>query len=158
MKIAVAAETRDGEPRVAMVPELVGKLTGLGYDVAVEPGAGRHALLGDEEYVSAGATVEDDAIASADVVVSVQPLSIDRIRRLRRGAATVSFLPTGSEPEACQPFGQSSKCRCGPVASPVWPTRHSGAASATDWPSTTTVESFWQCAKNRSPIAVCSTT
>jgi len=27
-----------------MVPELVGKLTALGYDVAVEPGAGRHAL------------------------------------------------------------------------------------------------------------------
>ena len=43
MKIAVAAETRDGESRVAMVPELVGKLTGLGYDVAVEPSAGRHA-------------------------------------------------------------------------------------------------------------------
>ena len=97
MKIAVAAETRDGESRVAMVPELVGKLTGLGYDVAVEPGAGLHALLSDEEYVEAGATIEDDAIASADVVVSVQPLAIDRIRRLRRGAATVSFLPTTFE-------------------------------------------------------------
>jgi NAD(P) transhydrogenase subunit alpha len=35
VKIAVAAETRDGESRVAMVPELVGKLTSLGYDVAV---------------------------------------------------------------------------------------------------------------------------
>ena len=45
VKIAVADETRDGEARVAMVPELVGKLTGLGYDVAVEPGAGMHALL-----------------------------------------------------------------------------------------------------------------
>ena len=33
MKIAVARETREGESRVAMVPELVGKLTGLGYDV-----------------------------------------------------------------------------------------------------------------------------
>ena len=41
VKIAVAKEARDGESRVAMVPELVGKLTGLGYDVAVEPGAGR---------------------------------------------------------------------------------------------------------------------
>ena len=35
MKIAVAAETRDGEARVALVPELVAKLTALGYDVAV---------------------------------------------------------------------------------------------------------------------------
>ena len=40
MKIAVVRETRDGETRVAMVPELVGKLTDLGYDVLVEPGEG----------------------------------------------------------------------------------------------------------------------
>ncbi|MGH3372127.1 MAG: NAD(P)(+) transhydrogenase (Re/Si-specific) subunit alpha, partial [Nocardioidaceae bacterium] len=40
MKIAVAKEVREDECRVAMVPELVGKLTALGYAVAVEPGAG----------------------------------------------------------------------------------------------------------------------
>ena len=40
VRIAVARETREGETRVALVPELVGKLTGLGYEVAVEPGAG----------------------------------------------------------------------------------------------------------------------
>jgi NAD(P) transhydrogenase subunit alpha len=100
MRIAVAAETRDGESRVAIVPELVGKLTSLGYDVAVEPGAGRHALLADDDYVAAGATVEDDAIETADVVVSVQPMTVDRIRRLRRGAATISFLPTTVEQDA----------------------------------------------------------
>ena len=40
MRIAVARETREGETRVALVPELVGKLTSLGYAVAVETGAG----------------------------------------------------------------------------------------------------------------------
>ena len=40
VRIAVARETREGETRVALVPELVGKLTSLGYEVAVEPGAG----------------------------------------------------------------------------------------------------------------------
>ncbi len=95
--IAVARETREGETRVAMVPELVGKLTGLGYDVAVEPGAGRHALLADEEYAEAGAELDADALATADVVVSVQPLATDAVRRLRRGAATVSFLPVNQE-------------------------------------------------------------
>jgi NAD(P) transhydrogenase subunit alpha len=100
MRIAVAAETRDGESRVALVPELVGKLTVLGYDVAVEPGAGTQALLADDEYVAAGASIVDDAIDTADVVVSVQPLSVDRIRRLRRGASTVSFLPTTTEQDA----------------------------------------------------------
>jgi NAD(P) transhydrogenase subunit alpha len=102
VKIAVARETREGESRVALVPELVGKLTGLGYDVLVEPDAGRHALLADEDYTAAGATVDADAIEQADVLVSVQPPGTDVVRRLRRGAATVSFLPTGahtSEPE-----------------------------------------------------------
>ena len=97
MKIAVARETRDGEARVAMVPELVGKLTGLGWDVAVEPDAGAHALLSDEDYVAAGASVDAAALEGADLVVSVQPLGTDVIRRLPRGTATISFLPTGQE-------------------------------------------------------------
>ncbi len=95
--IAVARETREGETRVAMVPDLVAKLTGLGYDVAVEPDAGRHALMSDDEYVEAGATVDAEAVPSADVVVSVQPLGPDGVRRLKRGAATVSFLPVNQE-------------------------------------------------------------
>ena len=99
MKIAVARETRDGETRVAMVPELVEKLTGLGYAVAVEPNAGAAALIADEEYVEAGASVEERALETADVVVSVQPLPIENVRRLRRGATTVSFLPGNQVPE-----------------------------------------------------------
>ncbi|MCW2764356.1 MAG: transhydrogenase subunit alpha [Nocardioides sp.] len=98
MRIAVAKETRDGESRVAMVPELVGKLTKLGYEVVIEPGAGRAALVADEEYVEAGATVDDRALETSGLVVSVQPLDPAGIRRLARGAATISFLPTNQEP------------------------------------------------------------
>ncbi|WP_125036883.1 Re/Si-specific NAD(P)(+) transhydrogenase subunit alpha [Nocardioides sp. LS1] len=99
MKIAVARETRDGESRVAMVPELVGKLTALGYDVAVEPGAGQPALIADDDYEQAGATVEEGALHGADLVVSVQPLSTATIRTLPAGTATISFLPTNQEPD-----------------------------------------------------------
>jgi H+-translocating NAD(P) transhydrogenase subunit alpha len=94
VKIAVAKEVREGESRVAMVPELVGKLTGLGYEVAVEPGAGVEALASDEDYVAAGAVVSPDALEGADLVVSVQPLEASVIRRLPSGTATMSFLPT----------------------------------------------------------------
>jgi H+-translocating NAD(P) transhydrogenase subunit alpha len=80
-----------------MVPELVEKLTALGYEVAVEPDAGRAAQFADEEYVDAGATVEDDAVTGADLVVSVQPLPTETIRRLPKGTATISFLPTRQE-------------------------------------------------------------
>ncbi|HEX6515649.1 MAG TPA: Re/Si-specific NAD(P)(+) transhydrogenase subunit alpha [Nocardioidaceae bacterium] len=93
MKIAVARETRAGEARVAMVPELVGKLTALGYTVAVEPGAGSGALHSDDEYAAAGAEVSAEALDKADVVVSVQPLDPATVRRLSSGTATVSFLP-----------------------------------------------------------------
>ena len=98
MKIAVARESRDGEFRVAMVPELVGKLTALGYAVAVEPGAGKQALIADEEFAQAGASVVGiDTFAGADLVVSVQPLSAEQIRRLDRGTTTISFLPVNQE-------------------------------------------------------------
>lgn len=99
VKIAVARETREGEARVAMVPELVGKLTDLGYDVLVEPDAGKHALIADADYEAAGASIDAGAVEQADLLVSVQPPGTDVVRRLRSGAATVSFLPTGSEPE-----------------------------------------------------------
>jgi H+-translocating NAD(P) transhydrogenase subunit alpha len=56
-------------------------------------------LIADEEYVEAGAVVDGSAIDRAEVVVSVQPLRVDQIRRLGTGAATVSFLPTGQERE-----------------------------------------------------------
>ncbi|MCW2855288.1 MAG: transhydrogenase subunit alpha [Marmoricola sp.] len=76
-----------------MVPELVGKLTALGYEVLVEPGAGAQAEYADAEYVEAGASIEPAAVSEADVVVGVQPLDLDGIRALRRGAAQISFLP-----------------------------------------------------------------
>ncbi|MDQ4051366.1 MAG: NAD(P) transhydrogenase subunit alpha [Actinomycetota bacterium] len=97
MKIAVARETREGETRVAMVPELVAKLTGLGAEVVVEPDAGRGALIADQEYVEVGASVDAGALDVADVVVSVQPLATDAVRRLKRGTATFSFLPVNQE-------------------------------------------------------------
>jgi H+-translocating NAD(P) transhydrogenase subunit alpha len=96
VKIAVAKETREGESRVAMVPELVGKLTGLGAEVVVEPGAGQGAEFADEEYVEAGATVTGAALSEADVVVAVQPLEEPALRQLREGTAVISFLPVSS--------------------------------------------------------------
>jgi H+-translocating NAD(P) transhydrogenase subunit alpha len=95
VKIAVARETREGETRVALVPELVGKLTGLGYRVAVQPGAGVGALHDDAEYVAAGAEVSEEALSGAALVVSVAPLDTATVRSLPAGTSTMSFLPVG---------------------------------------------------------------
>ena len=96
MRVAVAQETREGETRVALVPELVAKLTGLGYDVAVAPDAGAGALHPDEEYVAAGAEIVEEPWRDAAVVVSVNPLDASVVRRLPTGTATVSFLPVNA--------------------------------------------------------------
>lgn len=94
MKIAVAGETRTGERRVAVVPGLVSRLTDKGYEVAVEPGAGKPAGFTDDEYRDAGAVVDTDALVGAGAVLSVQPLSPSQVQALAPGAITISFLPT----------------------------------------------------------------
>ena len=79
-----------------MVPELVGKLVELGYEVVIEPDAGAGAEYDDQLYVEAGATVSDQALSDADVVIGVNPLTSQRARQLPLGAATISFLPVNS--------------------------------------------------------------
>ena len=99
MRLVVARENQSRETRVAIVPEVVGRLTALGCTVLVESGAGEPAGFGDDEYRHAGAEVHRSALGEADLVAGVQSLDADRIRSLRPGAAQVSFLPTGRCPE-----------------------------------------------------------
>lgn len=78
MKIAVVREIREGERRVALVPESCGKLVKAGVRVAVESGAGEAAYFPDRSFVDAGATMENDVaglLGSADFVLKVQPPS-----------------------------------------------------------------------------------
>ena len=102
MKIVIPAESRPGEKRVAMVPSVVKKFTALGLDVVVESGAGTQAFAPDAAYVEAGARIAggadfDGELGTADVVASVRPLDSDRVRRMRRGGVTISFLSPGSD-------------------------------------------------------------
>lgn len=99
MKVVVARETRAGETRVALVPDLVGSVIDLGYEVLVEAGAGEQAGFGDAEYAAAGAVVQDEAVSVADVVLGVRSVDLARAATLRRGAAQISFLPAGQEPD-----------------------------------------------------------
>jgi len=93
MLIAVPKEIKDGEKRVALVPDVICKLTRLGLDVAIESGAGTHSQGSDAEYESASAkVVAGDVLKSADVVLSVQPLTPAQMSTLKKGAVTISFL------------------------------------------------------------------
>ena len=93
MRIAVPKEIREGEKRVALVPDIINKLTRLGYDVAIESGAGTHSQATDEDFKSAGASVvSGDVLKDADVVLSVSPLTPAQMSSLKKGAITISFL------------------------------------------------------------------
>ncbi|NCX74311.1 MAG: NAD(P)(+) transhydrogenase (Re/Si-specific) subunit alpha, partial [Betaproteobacteria bacterium] len=57
MIIGVPREIYPGEKRVATVPDVVGKLMKLGFEVLVERGAGDRADLSDAAYEQAGARI-----------------------------------------------------------------------------------------------------
>jgi NAD(P) transhydrogenase subunit alpha len=93
MRIAVPQEIREGEKRVALVPDVINKLTRLGYEVVIESGAGVHAQASDDLYRAAGAKVEKgDVISGADVVLCVTSLTPAQMKSLKKGAVTISFL------------------------------------------------------------------
>jgi H+-translocating NAD(P) transhydrogenase subunit alpha len=95
MRVAVPLEVKAGEKRVALVPDIINKLTRLGYEVVIESGAGNHSQGTDSAYTAAGATVvKGDVISSADIVLSVQPLNATQMATLKSGAITISFLST----------------------------------------------------------------
>ncbi len=95
-------ETREGERRVALVPDTVGKLAALGLDVTIESGAGSEAFASDEDYTEAGASVVPtekvaEAFAEADVVATVRPLDPARAETLKAGAVALSFLQPNTD-------------------------------------------------------------
>jgi len=93
MRVAVPTEIRTGEKRVALVPDIINKLTRLGLEVSIQSGAGLNAQASDADYEAAGATVvKGDVLKGADVVLSVSPLTPAQIGTLKKGAITISFL------------------------------------------------------------------
>jgi NAD(P) transhydrogenase subunit alpha len=99
MLIGVPTETLAGERRVALVPEVVRKLAARGAEVVVEAGAGAGAIIPDELYAQAGASVSADgaAVWGAPLLVKVSPPTDAEISRMARGAVIVAFLnPLGS--------------------------------------------------------------
>jgi NAD(P) transhydrogenase subunit alpha len=98
MRVGVPKETVEGEHRVALVPEVVHKLTAKDFEVVVESGAGEDAMLSDEAYEEAGAEISDD-VWGADVVAKVAAPTDEEIAKLgKRDTVLVGFLGPLSNP------------------------------------------------------------
>ena len=89
--VGVAKEAAAGERRVALTPDVVGRLGSVGAQLAVEAGAGAGAGFPDADYEKAGATVlgPGQAFERADVVACV---GLPDPARLRAGSAVVGLL------------------------------------------------------------------
>ncbi|HJR88873.1 MAG TPA: Re/Si-specific NAD(P)(+) transhydrogenase subunit alpha [Aeromicrobium sp.] len=98
--IGVVAESQAAETRVAGTPATVAQLIKLGYDVIVESGAGAKSSFADEAFTEAGATVvSGDEAWRSDIVLKVNPPTLDEVGRLREGATLVGLLAPANNEE-----------------------------------------------------------
>jgi NAD(P) transhydrogenase subunit alpha len=99
--IGVPAESQD-EPRIGLTPETVKKLVKAGASVAVRSGAGLRSHFSDEEYKAAGATIaksNEEAVAGADIVLTVRRPSPDIVKSMKKYAALIGMLDPFSDAE-----------------------------------------------------------
>jgi len=109
VKVGIPQEVTEGERRVGLVPETVGRLIKDGFEVIVESGAGRDYNL-DANYEEAGATVvdgADDVYGEADIVVKVQSPTEDEIGLLREGQVLICFLNGPQNPELVEKLAEA---------------------------------------------------
>ena len=93
MRIGVPKEIRVGEARVALAPEVIGKLVKQGIEVVIEKGAGALSGFDDAQYEKVGAKIGvGNVISDSDIVASVTALTPEQMKSLKKGAITVSFL------------------------------------------------------------------
>ncbi len=114
MAVTIGA-LREGTPletRVSVVPEVAGKLMQSGARILIEHGAGTRAQFPDSAYKDVSwADSAEAVLAQSDVVLTVQPLSVDQIHRLKPGAVVIGFMQPYSrraEVKALQDVGATS--------------------------------------------------
>jgi proton-translocating NAD(P)+ transhydrogenase subunit alpha len=92
MIVGIPKETAPHERRVALVPELIPKLTQASLEVLVQPGAGVLAGFPDSIYLEKGARLEPDLIPKLDILLKVQPPTLEEIGKLKPGSTFIGCL------------------------------------------------------------------
>ncbi|HSF99328.1 MAG TPA: alanine dehydrogenase, partial [Ornithinibacter sp.] len=95
MKVGIPSEVKNNEFRVGITPVGVHELVRRGHEVLIEKGAGLGSTITDEEYVSQGARIldeADDVWGEADMVVKVKEPVAQEYHRLREGLTLFTYL------------------------------------------------------------------
>ncbi len=98
MRIAIPKETDANEPRVGGTPDTVKRLKALGGDLVVEKGAGLGSGILDADFEAAGASIADNAVKDADVVLKVRRPTATELKGYKAGAVVLATMdPYGNE-------------------------------------------------------------
>lgn len=108
MKIGVLKETRPGECRVALTPEVVKLLLKKGFQVVVEAQAGLASAFSDQSYQDSGAQVLPRArvFAEAQLFLKVNAFTQEEVLEMPSGASCISFLYAYTVPEVVAALNQ----------------------------------------------------
>jgi NAD(P) transhydrogenase subunit alpha len=99
--IGVPAEEED-ESRIGLTPETVKKLVKAGATVTIRAGAGSRSHFSDEDYTAAGAKIaktDADAVAGADIVLTVRRPRVDIAKSMKKNAAVIGMLDPFADAE-----------------------------------------------------------
>jgi NAD(P) transhydrogenase subunit alpha len=93
LMIGVVKETLSHEARVALTPDIAAKFVGLGATLHVEAAAGERSHYPDAAYgaVQFHASAAE-VLASAGVLLKVQPPSLAEVAQLQPGSVVVGYL------------------------------------------------------------------
>ncbi|MEK0162960.1 Re/Si-specific NAD(P)(+) transhydrogenase subunit alpha [Phaeobacter sp. JH20_36] len=105
MKIGTPKEVFDGEARVAMTPDSAVQLQKLGYDCAIESGAGAAAGFSDATYEAVGVEIIKTPAAlwkACDIVAKVRQPTEAELKRMTAGKTLISFFNPGGNSEGLE--------------------------------------------------------
>ena len=97
--IGIPKEVAYDENRVSLTPEAVQLIMNNGHEVWMETGAGDKAKFTDREFSDAGAKIVYSAkeVYTADVILKIEPPTIDEIGMMKSGQVIISALQIGNQ-------------------------------------------------------------
>ena len=98
LTVGVLKETLQSETRVALTPEITGKLQGLGVAIVMEHGAGAGSQLLDSEYEGVEFADSDGVLKKTNLLFTVQPAADDAVAGLKDGSVVVGLMYGHSNP------------------------------------------------------------
>jgi NAD(P) transhydrogenase subunit alpha len=114
LHLCIPKERKAFESRVAITPSIAKQLIDKGFKVSIETNAGSSSYFDDDAYSAVGAQILNTPQAvyeQADIVLKVNPPSVEEIQWMKKEAVLISFLYAATNAElvtACEQAGISA--------------------------------------------------